>query len=165
MRPHPKDTEKSSGKWNIYISFEARVPTPLKKTLKFWIKTSLVFLSEKDIPDSVNEISIVITDDKNIRKLNKEFRHIDKATDVLSFCQMEDSFSHLNPSLGDIVISIQTARRQAREFGVSLDKELLRLYVHGLVHLLGYDHVQVSQKKRNEMKRKEREILRQLDHY
>ncbi len=84
------------------------------------------------------ELSIVLVSDAQIRRLNKLYRHKDKPTDVLSFPIGEKVNGWL--ILGDIVISVDTARRQAQELGYSLEEELKRLLVHGLVHLLGYDH-------------------------
>jgi probable rRNA maturation factor len=84
------------------------------------------------------ELSIVLVSDAQIRRLNKLYRNKDKPTDVLSFPIGEKVNGWL--ILGDIVISVDTARRQAKEFGYSLEEELKRLLVHGLVHLLGYDH-------------------------
>jgi probable rRNA maturation factor len=84
------------------------------------------------------ELSIVLVSDAQIRRLNKLYRNKDKPTDVLSFPIGEKVEGWL--ILGDIVISVDTAKRQAQELGYSLEEELKRLLVHGLVHLLGYDH-------------------------
>jgi Predicted metal-dependent hydrolase len=84
------------------------------------------------------ELSIVLVSDAQIKRLNKLYRNKDKPTDVLSFPIGEKVEDWL--ILGDIVISVDTARRQAQELGHSLEEELKRLLVHGLVHLLGYDH-------------------------
>ncbi len=84
------------------------------------------------------ELSIYLTDDETIRLLNKNFRGKDKATDVLSFIYDEQVGGY--KLLGEIVISIDTAKRQAKELGHSLEEEIKRLLVHGFVHLLGYDH-------------------------
>jgi len=84
------------------------------------------------------EVSIYLTDDETIRLLNKNFRGKDKATDVLSFIYDEQVGGY--KLLGEIVISIDTAKRQAKELGHSLEEEIKRLLVHGFVHLLGYDH-------------------------
>ena len=84
------------------------------------------------------ELSIVLVSDAQIRRLNKLYRNKDKPTDVLSFPIGEKVEDWL--ILGDVVISVDTAKRQAQELGYSLEEELKRLLVHGLVHLLGYDH-------------------------
>ena len=88
-----------------------------------------------------SELSIVLCDDAFIRPLNHSYRQRDTATDVLSFAMQEgDSLLDDDPVLGDLVISVETARRQAREVGHSVQDELRVLLVHGLLHLLGYDH-------------------------
>lgn len=84
------------------------------------------------------ELSIALVSDAQIKRLNKLYRNKDKPTDVLSFPIGEKVEDWL--ILGDIVISVDTAKRQAQELGHSLEEELKRLLVHGLVHLLGYDH-------------------------
>jgi probable rRNA maturation factor len=101
-------------------------------------------------PRSVNgEVAVALVSDARIRALNKRFRHKDQPTDVLSFpsddraraSHLVPRTSHLAPrSLGDIVISTMTARRQAIDAGHSYASELKVLALHGLLHLLGYDH-------------------------
>lgn len=84
------------------------------------------------------ELSILITGDEEIRELNRTYRGKDRPTDVLSFPDgdvVEGRFI-----LGDIVISLETAQRQAKELGHSLEEEVERLLTHGVIHLLGYDH-------------------------
>jgi len=115
----------------------------------------------------INEISVVLTSDREIKVLNKEHRNKNKATDVLSFPQYEpreiqgkirsikDSGGR---SLGDLVISEDTLISQAKSFGVSTSVELDRLLVHGILHLCGYDHEKVSRKEAERMRRKERRI-------
>jgi len=84
--------------------------------------------------------------DGTIRKLNKAYRGKDKATDVLSF-EAPRMCKKANGFLGDIIISVPTAKRNAKEQKVSLKQELIRLAVHGTLHLLGYDHEGRSKKK------------------
>lgn len=98
------------------------------------------------------EVSVLLTDDAEIHELNLAYRKKDKPTDVLSF-PMDDELL-----LGDIVISVERAAAQAVSFGVSIDCELGRLIVHGLLHLLGYDHVKGGRQARA-MKEKEEELL------
>lgn len=98
-----------------------------------------------------------------MRTLNRAWRGRDRATDVLSFPLREGRFLHIQPHmLGDIVISVPAAARQADEAGHSLTVELERLLVHGLVHLLGYDH-ELGLKEARRMERKERQLLKRLD--
>lgn len=106
------------------------------------------------------EVSIVFTDDADIRALNKVFRNKDKATDVLSFPLQKKPFpKHPTGHLGDLVISLPTAKRQSREFNVAPKSEVLRLLIHGLLHLLGYDHEKVSAKVATQMRRKEKKLF------
>lgn len=90
------------------------------------------------------EVSILLTDDGSISVLNEQYRGIDGPTDVLSFSQHEgeDEFASEENLLGDVVISVETARRQAAEQGNELDSEIDMLVAHGLLHLLGYDHAE-----------------------
>ena len=98
------------------------------------------------------DVSLSLVDDEEITGLNREYREEDRPTDVLSFSQREGGERPAPGApdlLGDIVISIETAARQAAERGVELEEELLHLSVHGLAHLLGYDHV--SEREEREM--------------
>jgi len=97
-------------------------------------------------------VSLVFCSDYRIRKLNREYRKIDKATDVLSFCFEDDDF------LGEIYISLQRVKVQAHRFGLSCDEEILRLFTHGMIHLLGYDHI--KEKDRVVMEAKEQEYFK-----
>jgi probable rRNA maturation factor len=98
-------------------------------------------------PADTYEISLRLTTDVEIQALNSQFRHQDKPTDVLSFAAMEVDFPEIDVEsgdlalyLGDIIISVDTAVRQATEHGYSLNRELAWLASHGLLHLLGWDH-------------------------
>jgi probable rRNA maturation factor len=80
--------------------------------------------------------TIAFVSDKTIRQLNRQFRGVDKATDVLSFPAEDDN----EANLGDIAISVDTAAKQAKENGLKFDEEVAQLILHGLLHLSGYDH-------------------------
>ena len=101
---------------------------------------------------SGSSTTIAFVSDKTIRKLNRQFRGVDKATDVLSFPAEEQ----LN--LGDIAISVDTAAKQAKENGLRFDEEVAQLILHGLLHLSGYDH----ETDNGEMNRLELRIRRKL---
>ena len=113
------------------------------------------------------EVDITIVDDEEIHMLNRDYRNVDRPTDVLSFALDEESEEepellggpeeHL---LGDIIISAETASRQAEEFGHGLEREIVYLAVHGLLHLLGYDHMEEDE--RIVMEKKQEEILQNL---
>ena len=106
----------------------------------------------------VSEVSIVLTTDQEIQSLNRDYRQKDKPTDVLSFSLLEGAPGPTQ-SLGDIVISLDTAEQQAQDLGVPLDDELLRLLIHGLLHLLGYDHENVSKEEEERMKEREDQLF------
>jgi len=108
------------------------------------------------------EVSLVLASDEYIHALNREYRGIDCSTDVLSFAlnEGEEPVVFDGPEevlLGDIVISIETATRQAAEYGHSLERELAYLTVHGILHLLGYDHM--TEEDKQEMRREEEYVL------
>ena len=108
------------------------------------------------------EVSLVLASDEYIHALNREYRGIDTPTDVLSFALNEGDEPVVfdGPEeilLGDIIISMDTATRQATEYGHSLERELAYLTVHGILHLLGYDHMVEEEKW--EMRREEERVL------
>jgi len=108
------------------------------------------------------EISILLLDDPQIRELNREYRKKDKSTDVLSFPMLDDMVKNVQPQLlGDIVISVETAEKQAEKRKCSLYNELSRLLIHGTLHLLGYDH-ELSKKDAQEMRKKENAIFEKI---
>jgi probable rRNA maturation factor len=114
--------------------------------------------------DEKTEISLLFTDDKFIRLLNHKYRGIDKSTDVLSFNLREGSVKmpglESDKLLGDIIISVETAQRQADSLNHSIEKELTVLLIHGLLHLTGYAHEE--EKDYKIMREKESEILENL---
>ena len=110
---------------------------------------------EEKIENSKLYITITLTTPENIRKVNKEFRNIDKETDVLSFPMFEkeeldnmikNKKFEYEDVLGDIIISIDRVERQAEEYGHSFERELSYMVVHGFYHLMGYDHIQEQDK-------------------
>jgi probable rRNA maturation factor len=107
------------------------------------------------------ELSILLVSDREMRKLNRAWRGRDRATDVLAFAQREGPGPPPVQLLGDVVISVDTARRQAREHGHTLGREGEQLLVHGLLHLLGYDHERSATEARR-MQRRERLLRRCL---
>ena len=107
------------------------------------------------------EVSITFVDDKEIQMLNNQYRSVDKHTDVLSFpIYEEDENVPYTPLLGDIVISLETAKRQSEEFGHTIEREVAYLTAHSMFHLLGYDHLEEGDK--NEMRQKEKQAMKNL---
>ena len=129
-----------------------------RQRVKRWVSLIL-----KKLGYLKSEISILFIDDIEMRVLNKRYRGKDKTTDVLSFPQISDFKSAIrNPQfailLGDVVISLETAKRQAKESGHPFNREVIILLTHGILHLLGYDH-EGDKKKAVEMRRKEKELM------
>lgn len=140
------------------IEYEETIERVLKQCFK-----------EEGLEKSKLYITITLTNSKNIKTINKKYRNIDKATDVLSFPMYErkeleekilnKEFKH-EDVLGDIVISIERVEEQAKEYGHSFERELSYMLVHGFYHLMGYDHIEEEDKKI--MRPKEEKILNEL---
>ena len=116
--------------------------------------------------DGRYEVNVTFVDNEQIRELNKQFRDKDKSTDVLSFPLGENDEFDLNPEtnnlqLGDIVISMETAVKQAYDYGHTLEREIAFLTVHSMLHLLGYDHEKGGLEEM-EMRSKEEQVLESL---
>lgn len=115
-------------------------------------------LSVSGCPDA--ELSVVILSDEEIREVNRDYLHKDRPTNVISFAMQEGEGAGLNPLLlGDVLISADTAARDAAEAGVSFESELYFLLIHGILHLLGYDHERGTEEQARLMEAKEREIF------
>lgn len=124
---------------------------------------------EEKLENSQLYISITLTNPENIHQINKQYRNVDKETDVLSFPMFEkeeidrkvelQDFEH-EDVLGDIVISIERVKEQAKEYGHSFERELAYMIVHGFYHLMGYDHIKEEDK--IIMRPKEENILNKL---
>lgn len=113
------------------------------------------------------EVSLSFVDEEKIRQLNRDFRSIDRSTDVLSF-PIEDFFNEDRENilkkpylmLGDIVICLDVARKQADDLGHSFEREIMYLTCHSIFHLLGYDHIEDDDKKI--MRKREKEVMKNL---
>ena len=120
---------------------------------------------QEDLYDYKIYISIILTDEENIQKINNEYRKIDKPTDVLSFPMFEPS--EINEAkkreevLGDIIVCMPVVKRQAVEYEHTEEREFAYMLVHGFYHLMGYDHMIEEDKKK--MRAKEEEVLKKLD--
>ena len=109
------------------------------------------------------EISITFVDDETIQCINQQYLSKDRPTNVISFSLQEGEFGDMNPEiLGDIVISVDTARQDAENGHFSFDEEILFLIIHGLLHLLGYNHENTSKGNTLRMAQKEKELFRLL---
>jgi len=154
-------------KIEINISVERNLNVSLKKS---WLQGIVLKTLEVEGIVSAAEIGLVITDSKTIQKLNRTYRGDDKSTDVLAFHMLpginqEPEQPFVGPPdgmhhLGEVVISYTQAVKQAQEQGHSIEQELALLIVHGVLHLLGYDHELPRESQR--MKAKENDILGRL---
>ncbi len=112
-----------------------------------WLeKSALAALESRQSPSEEVDLTIVVTDDEQLRSLNRQFRGIDAPTDVLSFPSDETDPDTQRPYLGDILLSLPRAKEQALAGGHSLQAEVQLLVVHGVLHLLGYDHAEPEEK-------------------
>jgi probable rRNA maturation factor len=108
------------------------------------------------IGETESAISLSLIGDSPMRELNRDYRGKDAPTDVLSFPMEQETAPGAERLLGDVVISVDTALRQASEYDATLQRELYRLLIHGLLHLLGHDHVRAAE--RRVMEREERRL-------
>ena len=130
----------------------------IEEKIKEYVETLLKkeYSSDNDKP---LYLSILFTGDKEIQGINREFRGKDEPTDVISFAYHEGDDFAVGPydTLGDIVISLETVEAHSKEYGHSIERELYYVITHGLLHLLGYDHLEEIDK--NKMRKKEEELL------
>ncbi len=142
----------------ILIKNQQKIKKLNQRKIKGILKKVLQYLKV----DEETEISVLFTDDKFIRSLNNKYRGIDKPTDVLSFSLKEGAVKspdvESDKLLGDIIISVETAQRQADNLNHSMEKELTVLLIHGLLHLTSYDHEEDKDYKI--MREKESETLK-----
>lgn len=141
----------------IYIQNRQR-----KQRLEIRLMRKLVEKIFDDLGLQTQEVSITFASDRFVRRLNKKYRGVDTPTDVLAFAMKEGEWPEIQPHLlGDVVISVDTAKKQALDLGHSLNRELAILLIHGVLHLIGYDHMRPSEAKR--MQALEKKILRSIE--
>ncbi|MBQ7717893.1 MAG: rRNA maturation RNase YbeY [Clostridia bacterium] len=143
------------------LEFTAEYRALIKKAVRYVIEHSKM--------SGDYEISVTITDNGKIKEINREFRDIDKETDVLSFPMLEfsepevpfeEEEAEADMPLGDIVISLEKAASQAAEYGHGTEREIAYLTVHSMLHLLGYDHMEDED--RLKMRAREKQIMKGL---
>ncbi|HEX7416265.1 MAG TPA: rRNA maturation RNase YbeY [Smithellaceae bacterium] len=121
---------------------------------------STIFKILKILDCADKEISLSFVDDEKIKQLNKQYLGKDKATNVLSFSLREDEYGNINPQiLVDIVISADTAQKDAIQGNLTIAQEIDFLIIHGLLHLLGYNHENTTKKETNIMRQKEKKLF------
>lgn len=147
---------------NLLIANDTNEDLDLDLIRKKAEKTITEVLRVENISEDA-EVSLSIVDKETIHRLNKDYRNVDRETDVLSFPLDEEGFDNEgNPLilLGDIVICLDVAENQAADFGHSLEREIMYLICHSTLHLLGYDHIEEDDKK--VMRSKEKEVMKNL---
>ena len=149
----------------IISNLQEKIDAPKSEELIIKV-VNTILLTENVSKDM--EVSIALVDDDYIQELNKQYRSWDAPTDVLSFAMREtvsetdNSFEFFEEELlGDVVVSLERAKMQAMEYGHSFEREVIYLVVHGILHLLGYDHEVYEEK--TVMRQKEEEILKTMD--
>ena len=153
-------------KMNLRIYFDNHQDKlPLAYRLKMLVREAVESTLDYEQYGNPCEVSVSFVDNDEIRDLNKKFRGIDKATDVLSFPLFDyDGESEEPPvdemlgMLGDIVLSLEQADAQAKEYGHSFEREVAFLTVHSMLHLLGYDH-ETGEEDEADMRRRQSEIM------
>lgn len=129
-----------SYKHKIYITNDQKklpFPPPLRQLVRQAVREALA----REEFDAPAEVSVTLVDNEAIHALNREYRKVDRPTDVLSFPMFDEDFEDgERVVLGDIVLSLEKAASQAEEYGHSLEREVAFLVVHSVLHLLGYDH-------------------------
>ena len=149
----------------IEINYDEIDELPKEESL---IKTVIeTVLKEENIIQDL-EVYVTFTNNDQIHKINKETRNVDRPTDVLSFPMFEREEVHSLKEiskkeadiLGDIIVSIEKVKEQALEYGHSFERELAYLVTHGMLHLLGYDHI--IEEEKEQMRKREEEILEKL---
>lgn len=126
-----------------------------KRRIRVTVAHLLRFLDCMD-----KELSVTFVDDEGIKQLNMQYLHKDRTTNVLSFPMLEGEFSHINPHmLGDIVISVDTAQRDAVQSALTFEQEIDFLIIHGLLHLLGYNHEKTTKAEARTMQEKEKYLF------
>ena len=152
-------------KIEIFLSDEQEKLAPPEDIEQLIEQCTRAALKEEQIDEDA-QVSVTLVDNDAIREINREHRDIDKATDVLSFPLGDDDSFDTDPEtgailLGDIVISLERAEEQAKEFGHSYRREVAFLITHSLFHLLGYDHVNGEDEEKL-MFGKQEKVLQQL---
>ncbi|RHR17054.1 rRNA maturation RNase YbeY [Firmicutes bacterium AM29-6AC] len=161
-----KKEKKKERKKAVNLLIDNRTDEPLTAELEDAIRRAAAEALRYEEFDEDCEISVSIVDNEEIREINRQFRSIDRATDVLSFPMLtfaEGEEAEVNENdeivLGDIIISLERAKEQAEEYGHSLKREIAFLTAHSMLHLLGYDHMEPEEEA--EMFRRQKEILLQ----
>lgn len=155
-------TDVEDERWTAAIADIAAVVERVENAVVNCVSDEVDFLS----PDKSFSINLCLSNDENVHRLNKEFRNMDKPTNVLSFANVDDDsfedmlISEEEVELGDVIVAFETMEREAQELGISFYDHFCHLWTHGMLHILGYDHIEPED--RAEMEQREIEILAAL---
>ena len=158
-----------SRKLNMKVYFEnSQEVMPLTYKIKMLVRRAIEATLDYEQYQNVSEVSVTFVDNEGIHSLNKQYRGVDRPTDVLSFPLFdfeeeseEPLVDELVGMLGDIVLSLEQADKQAQEYGHSFEREVAFLTVHSMLHLLGYDH-ETGEEDEADMRHRQREIMEML---
>lgn len=151
----------------LYINFQTRTrKEKVDDALRELVRRALTASFEYEGVEDDAEVSVTFVSDRVIRQINREYRGIDRATDVLSFPLVEggdldDAFDGERLQLGDVVLSLERARAQAETYGHSFEREVAFLCAHSALHLLGYDH-ELGEAEDADMRARQRDIMKIL---
>lgn len=149
-------------RWTAAIADVAAVVEKVKDAVINRVSGEVDFL----LPDRQFSLNLCLSNDEEVHRLNKEFRKMDKPTNVLSFASVDDvAFDEMLASgaeveLGDVIVAFETMEREAKETDVSFCEHFCHLWAHGMLHILGYDHIEPED--RAEMEQREIDILEKL---
>lgn len=152
-------TDVEDERWTAAVENIAAVVEQVKDAVIDRVAGEIDFL----MPPRLFSVNLCLSNDEAVHKLNFEFRGIDKPTNVLSFANIDDpDFEEVLEcedlvELGDVIVAFETMQREAREQGISLHDHFCHLWVHGLLHILGYDHIEPEDAA--EMEQRETEVL------
>jgi len=142
---------------DIFFENKTEIPSPLSGDEIDKIVSLVLEATDRDASEDW-ELSVILVSREEIRKVNREYRNIDRATDVISFAFSDGEGAEYAPYLlGDLIISPEIVKNHSEKYGVSIEHELSFMIVHGVLHLLGFDHI--DKKERELMREKEKHIM------
>lgn len=158
-----------SRKMKLKVAFDnAQESRPVTYKMKMLVRNAIEATLDEEQYENPCEVSVTFTDNEGIHALNRQYRGVDRPTDVLSFPLFDYEGTSEEPPvdewigiLGDIVLSLEQAEKQAEEFGHSFEREVAFLCVHSMLHLLGYDH-ETGEEDEREMRAKQTKIMSAL---
>ncbi|MBQ0078727.1 MAG: rRNA maturation RNase YbeY [Eubacterium sp.] len=143
---------------------EENIITITQEMMDTFLEAATICVEKEGLDPENMEVSLTFVDGPEIQEINRDYRGVDAVTDVLSFPMIEDFNDIIDGDeilLGDVVINMDRVKEQAEEFGHSLEREAVYLFVHSICHLLGYDHMEEDEKV--EMRTREEEVMSILD--